>query len=1447
VITSQQVAALMQQQMMEQQAATEQAGTIYTSDQVGAMIAQGGYGGGMPSPPGGGMGGGMMSAPSFFNSGPQMMHEMQTGGAPYYPTMQAPQVSYAMGSAMPSAQVAPMGAYGNAATSAIGAAPSVPFGFGEAVLGDVAFGSLTRGIPMPGIAGTLGFVGLSMMDPTGTGGMAPAAAVAGAAGVLGRAGFGSGKGLKGLATGGWGAVQAAMGGGEAGAAALGTLGRSAMAGAGWGAVAYLGYEAANRVVQWTGENLMGGSQQFQSMASMISDPMRTDMPNYQGSLGEAGQSLGMMRNMARNDPTITTNQLVNVAGGMMAGGEFRHVESAREFQEEFKKKLDAMKSISSMLNTTLEEAQGFMQMQKSMGFFGDSGVQNIAYGRGMAMAGGVSAQTMMQGGATGASMARSMGIKGKYGAVGMESTIGMVGYAERMGIMSEEDLSEITGGLTGEAAISSFSQRMMGYGLQFSRSSKGRRLAAALMDPETGHIDPMAARSYGAGEMDFDEVQRRARANLGTREGALAWKRHSKQLSGEMLEQIGPMGMIGQDAEQMLDKAFGGRTMLSYQEQEHMTSMLQQRYTGMSGEEATMVTNMAKQGPRLQYEVKQEMSRAMSQMENQASAVMPSWDSIKSMLYRKFVDPIKETIQSQGADLMQGIASWLNDEQGIVQYNVSSSEAGAMRSKSMGMGYMNQGTVLSGSRVDEILKSEPGMADLFNATTGGGMDGAIFGTKSTMQQALQGPQAGFGTYFDFMYGSRNQMINPGGQGGAAGAGNILTGGAGNLTTAFGATVEASMYSIGNALMPKGQQISAWRGGVAGRAQNIGSMFGGIGGALFDEDTRMSMAGMIDPATGAMMDVAASGFQIGGNLAYQQTGMMGRQMDAIFGTFKQGGGSSDYFASRAGYVQEGIKWFTEDVMGGNISRPPREYSEAEMTRFSAMLNPDEAIKQVYGGTMNRAQWDRNVSEVAIMSSGVTEGAAGLSGAYDMGVNTLRGEGYTGGANAKQDLIARRAEIQRRGGNLGFIDKAIAADSSYQAAVEYGASSRRGGPTAMPEMLAVYDKAMSQQDAILKTDPGKYRRIYQNRMAGMIRGERDSLTATPAEMASRRGLGEIESADALITLFDSGIAVELANMESSARHGEWKNWLTKNQDALEAAGVDYATMSSEAMMNQVMVGSAFAPAIALQEKEKDIYRGQYRKFKEKGDLSSLRFFGGGSDVEQSVLAYYQASGIEGVSATGKWGDLAEKAKGGDSSAQMEMDAELVKIATDDPDAAKSMARVLEQQGDAVSLRQASILVGSPKTYKRLERTVSRGKGKQSVETERDVAELLITGGVSEAVVNKMLESDVYDLREAGTRQLLVSSLKGKSGEEFAQYLNEAMRDGQVTKEELQSMTGLAANAPPKTAGTHTSGGDMSATLDSLGKVMDSQTALLKSMVDFKGAFGLDEGASAVKKGD
>lgn len=376
-----------------------------------------------------------------------------------------------------------------------------------------------------------------------------------------------GTGLGGLA--GVGSGMANIAGGVTGAAGMATMGASllGMGGALGTTVGFLGGPVAMGGALALGGAAYGGEQLYQGFRERqdVNRVLRQrfggqmGVGSGRGGMGFSGQEMGemstMMRGMAQDDMFTNFDELTRTLDKTSQMGLFRGTQGIKEFQDKFRKTVDTLKEVAKTMHTSLDEAAGLMESQRNQGFYSGSDVSSsLMRTRLAAGASGMSIQQMDQIGRQGTMMGRSMGMLGRTGSDAMKEIAANYGVAMQMGVLSDEDVAEATGGLTGAAGAQALAARSMQGSGRFMKRGAGRAMLAGMWDQEGGMDEGMLSKVM-AGEVSFREVLSAGRKNIRETGGRRSeFFLDEERLRGQAMAEGGGDVMIGMLGKHVADR-----------------------------------------------------------------------------------------------------------------------------------------------------------------------------------------------------------------------------------------------------------------------------------------------------------------------------------------------------------------------------------------------------------------------------------------------------------------------------------------------------------------------------------------------------------------------------------------------------------------------------------------------------------------------------------------------------------------------------------------------------------------------------------------------------------------------------------------------------------------------------------------------------------------------------
>lgn len=430
---------------------------------------------------------------------------------------------------------------------------------------------------------------------------------------------------------GWGAgagLGSAMGMGAFGTGAMGVaggaMGAAALA-APFAGLAYGGYKAG----QFALNNMYQGGQNFlqgQSFANQMGGSVAPRM-NMSGQ----GMQMGTMLRDISGSTGLETGDIGRVAKELDAQKLFQTTRDMKEFKDKFSTAMKAIKDIAQITKGSIDDAVKMFGDLRSQGFYNtaDVGAQ-AAVTSARAATTGLGYDTMNAVGGAGAGIARSRGLRGRFGSELASRNVAGVSTALRSGALSEEEVMEM-GGVEAVGLQQTETQT------RFLSSSRGRAMIAAMMG-KGGAPDPGKMRQMLGGSMSLEDlVNRAANSGLGTLQQA------GSRESREAMMPYAGASMI--QMAMMQQQQLYGNTSKS-----GILTMLGTMGVGKQEGEALLATTA-----NLPRQMRQEQIEQQNQAARVAADERASSRSISSRL-DNFTKGARDSFQDFGAGVVQGVA-----------------------------------------------------------------------------------------------------------------------------------------------------------------------------------------------------------------------------------------------------------------------------------------------------------------------------------------------------------------------------------------------------------------------------------------------------------------------------------------------------------------------------------------------------------------------------------------------------------------------------------------------------------------------------------------------------------------------------------------------------------------------------------------------------------------------
>lgn len=577
--------------------------------------------------------------------------------------------------------------------------------------------------------------------------------------------------------------------------------------------------------QYASQQILQGMSQQQNLNTMLRQNYgfmgqngRGFTNNEMGFIGQSMRQQSMIQGPAGEN--LGFEELGQLASRMGQMGMANNVRNAFEFNDKFKQMLTQVKEIATAFNTSLEQAQQIMSSMRGAGIFRNQGqvAQQI---REISMAGGLATSEVTGMMTVGSQYSRMIGGRGSAGAMGGMKTIGNIGMAQQMGILSEETLYDLTG-LTGAEGRRALATQRMGQAANFLKGGLGRRMIAS-MAGANGMLDEGSAEEWEGGGVGTDRTMGMAYRNLG-KVGRANFIRNEGRLRGEVLGRFGGLAPIA--------------AMASWLEQRGMNPgddrglIFMSRRLGMSTEEVEQQLKEYRNLDRMESLKTDRTSEADMRRDLEAFKKGRGISGIKKKIEDAKND-VENTLRQKGADLFQfgsemvdrWIASVTGDFAVTMDKDIGeavreakkgwteSSKATWERRFGGGRGLLGRGAGLEGQLgmrgMSEITRVSD--ADAF-ASSGdldqyrkGGWGGVVTGGKGVRAQLAAvrdirnaGTEGGAGqAYRDFGLKNRDALLSIAGTGGMQGRGMDFLSKFGDVLNKSGNEEIAAAYGRAN--------------------------------------------------------------------------------------------------------------------------------------------------------------------------------------------------------------------------------------------------------------------------------------------------------------------------------------------------------------------------------------------------------------------------------------------------------------------------------------------------------------------------------------------------------------------------------------------------------------------------------------------------------------------------
>lgn len=1097
-----------------------------------------------------------------------------------------------------------------------------------------------------------------------------------------------------------GAMNAAGAIGSPAMSAMGTLapmGISAGLGLGIGASTGIGLPIAAGVsaMQYAGSQMYTGAQQQQSLNAGMRGSF--GFQNQYGGQGfgraDMSQVGGMVRSMSEQigpgGQMASFSELSSIASKMGGMGLAQGVKDVQEFSKKFKETITALKTMAKDLGTSLEGAMEFAQQARGSGVFGmNNAAKFTSMARGTAATSGLAMSEVTSMANIGSQISRSIGGLGRQGAVAGMKTIGQIGTAQQMGILSDEDIYNVTG-QTGAEGRQAFAASQMQKSGSFLQSGKGRRMLASMAD-KNGQLDAtgvMMMMSGGMGVQETMSMDKQRVTGAGAPVNRANFIRNEGRLRGQALQEFGAFlpGM------QMMQWAQSKGVDVNNMDDRSMLFM--QRQLGMGRDEADQAVKMAQNMPRIMEEMRVRQNKDSFMQDYSQSRKGAGIEGLKTR-FENARDTVNSKLQKIGQDFFnegsETIEAFVSKLTGDYKQRFSDEAYNAYRASSMG------GSKLASQNFDKYVgkgglsSGGLGASGIEGFTRGANLSG---GRGDTTNNALRGALGDFaGSKLDYLMRGESDASR------FSKAGYNVTAkdnaGLSKQLQHFGDIARAASEPADNKYLALGASQPDWirdglaSGSIAGSGTQRLSSFGDM---LNQKGTQAQKDAWNNAKSDSERARIMNGMAQGSGMGAQGGAMaLPSATSAFFGNGMTEGQRRDAFAksfagdSTANKVGRGLGAGIGAALSGGIL-------SGLGGRIGANLLGDRGRDQALGGFLDSAEASSLVGDLH-SSDARTRDAAKLSAQQQMANIQLK---KSSGGKLTDD---EKAKLIGLGG--------LMAASEYEAAV----LTAGGDPSKLPKgtlekiaakfgvsadqipKMAAASKEIEAQKArenlrglAIQVGGESEKRLKQLTDAGVARYENGQIVVDPARM-SKMGKQSQGIAQALLhaTSLEQQASVSAKNNDLQTAYAD----LTGARDARAATGDTLASMSVAEKRKVAMELSKGglneeARGILASAASQDRITKLNRK---KGDLTAVSTALGieldadtmkamkGATAEEKAKLISQSSGMKGglseSDLTNVFKDLSSKGGGGKA-------AQILQALQSTPDFQKGMHDKLEEK--------------------------------------------------------------------------------------------------------------------------------------------------------------------------
>lgn len=254
---------------------------------------------------------------------------------------------------------------------------------------------------------------------------------------------------------------------------------------------------------------------------------------------EARRDMGeFIRGMDIRDKTLNMGDLSQILKQGSQLGLFNGTRDMEDFQRKFKEITESVKTVTKVLNQTLEEGMKTIADLKGVGIDPSRARTIVSQADALGKVAGRTGQEMIGLGLQGAEMFRGTGVTMGIGFQASQMNLAAVRAARDFGTLSQEAIAQAGG-------EESLAMRMTAGGLSFAQSSMGRGMGAAFFQPgAAGGLNTASfMQNMMAGGGNFLQMVQQGASNLASPSRLIEYQANQEKFMSQMGQQFGGRGL----------------------------------------------------------------------------------------------------------------------------------------------------------------------------------------------------------------------------------------------------------------------------------------------------------------------------------------------------------------------------------------------------------------------------------------------------------------------------------------------------------------------------------------------------------------------------------------------------------------------------------------------------------------------------------------------------------------------------------------------------------------------------------------------------------------------------------------------------------------------------------------------------------------------------------------